>query len=110
MHKCIDERSDSLKDDTYNELDSMAGRLNSLGDVIQSERSNSRSMNFIFRKGHVPEVENIVDKINMFIKDHMEVEDVKVWSGKRKLNTNTGSRTSGVVIATFGRETKVLRF
>lgn len=104
VHKTIDERIDSLKADINNELDSMSGRLNSISDVIQSEGSNNRSMNLVFRK--VPETvnENIEEKINMIIKDHMKVNDVKVSSANRVLNSNTESRTPGVVIATFGSE------
>ncbi|KAH3774200.1 hypothetical protein DPMN_175575 [Dreissena polymorpha] len=70
-------------------------------DVLQTDQICDRSLNLVFRK--VPETvnENIVDKINTIIKDHMHVNDVKASSAKRLPVCGNDPMITGIVVATF---------
>ncbi|KAH3896035.1 hypothetical protein DPMN_020206 [Dreissena polymorpha] len=101
IHKSLDERIDTLRADITNELDTLSSRVNSMTDVLQTDQICDRSLNLVFRK--VPETvnENIVDKINTIIKDHMHVNDVKASSAKRLPVRGNDPMIPGIVVATF---------
>ena len=102
VHKSVDERIDTLRADIQSDLETLTTRMNSVTEVMQTDsNSNERSLNLIFRK--LPETinENIEEKVNMIIKDHMKVSDVTLALAKRIPNANKDSLIPGVVVATF---------
>lgn len=113
LNKTLDERLDNIHIDINSEIEALSANVNSITDTVQhietwvhtteSESSESpRAFNVVIRK--LPETvnENVMDKVNRVIKDHMKVADVTVSTARRIPNLNDNNlSTPGVVIASF---------
>ena len=99
----VDSRINEIRSDINAEIDELGAKVNSITDTMQIDRGSpcaeAKRLNVVVRNFPESVSENITEKVNNLIKNHIKVSDVTVSEANR-LDSGSDSRP-GVVIATF---------